>query len=225
MKKVILVLALVVSLVSVYGGSAPEKSQRLEEQYAALRDRLVNDTDPDVVKYSDDFESSFGYLRKKDPKNYNRLRQDFNDIIFSISRDQIKKFNEKYPTKIPNEDDLKKYGAIHFEQLKPETRDKLISFITGGRVMFKYEWDTLVASYYMSSRAAYGKAVSVNMRKLPTKEDVEIALDWVMSQEALWYIGYVSRFTTQYEYDIKKLEFSDMIMKILTSSETLGLWK
>jgi len=122
------------------------------------------------------------------------------------------------------EEAIKKYSKdfpIRFEDLTAEQKSKIIANITGGRNMFKSEWDTLVQQYHVQAGRSRAKVYENGSGK----SEVTNALDWLIAQEALWNLGYIGRFTNNYEYSTKLKEFENIRMNIILYSEEKGLWK
>jgi len=116
---------------------------------------------------------------------------------------------------------VSKYFPVDLKDLTERQRNEMFNLITNGRNLYKSEWDLKVSQYHMQTRGSIGKVYSVGSGKSEVRE----ALNWLTSQEALWYLGYVGRFTDDYEYRSKLREIENERINVVLYSEEKGLYK
>jgi len=165
----------------------------------------------------------------KDGRKVRELKDDLWKVM-SIYEEEVVEYNARIQIartliEMQKEEEYKKvlpkYFPAKFEDLTAEQKAKVINTITGGRNLYKGEWDTMVAQYHVQVGKSRAKVYEVGSGK----SDIREALDWLSSQEALWYLGYVGRFTGSYEYRLKLDEIESNRRSLILYSEKNGLYK
>ena len=104
-----------------------------------------------------------------------------------------------------------KYVPVsEYGQLTQEQQQKFLFSVVGERRIYKSEWDSMISQYHVLASRSVSEA-RTNKGEVKIKE----ALSYLMAQEALWYFGYVNRWTSDMEYSYMLNQIKDARMRMI----------
>jgi len=231
MKKTVWVLMMVLTVAMAFAGGNRDTSDPtyLEYKKQAISEIIsLLESGTDNYIYISNYTSKIADLvdektgQKFSLKKYLNCQEDLSKALSEYSQ-AIDSHNKIVESKEWDEyyDLFPKYYPVQFGELEGEQKMKILRNILGDRTIFKNEWDMLVSQYHIQA----GRSRSIVFKDGSSKSEVRDALNWIISQEALWTFGYKARFVSSLEYESKYMEFERTRKAIILYSEKKGLYE
>ena len=216
MKKMVMILLMALTMVSAVCASGINDKKYLaykEQVLSEIQEELTNTGYPDFI-YQDErirrVESLWGYPSSNPNKvrkcqedlrqallEYETAINEYNDKYLVIAEERGKaKMQESIEFAIKYSEASDKYFPVEFKDLTTEQKNKVLHDITGGRVLHKPEWDLMPMQVNLQIGASIEKAIKSN-----DISDIREAINWCIAGEAVWHLGYINRWTDDYEYN------------------------
>lgn len=223
---------MVVVLIFVVGwvyGDMPRNSKELAKDYEEYKARNIKEIEDRLDKgyrvhlqnyrygkWVENFNVSSSFKAKvaKYDEDWLKILDTYKDRVaennaFYDRADQ--KFEEDYPKLISKGS---KYYPNGFSDLSPEGQQAQLDHITGGKRLFKQEWDNLVTQGYVQFRRAM-----FTLSQDLSDQNIRDALNWVIFRESVFYLGYINRVMSEMEYFLNMDQLERDRYRVIRSAE------